>query len=114
VCLLWLHRCRSLLKGSHVSAVDEWRKECKKLIEENTSTEESLLYAVLAKSQFCIERLDNLVEALTEQVLNLRSAESQWMPQHSQQSGIIKGPVGANEDLLESNDIATLVKGNTQ
>ena len=91
-----------------MSAADEWKNEIKALL--STSPDpNSLLYDILEISQHYVERLDALANSLAKQIDILRIAESQWMPTNSQESGIIRGPVGVTEDLLESNDIEEIV-----
>jgi hypothetical protein len=93
-----------------VNAVDSWKEDLGTLLNCDASNVPIAQFnEVLKKSERWIGSLDNLIESLTSQVLTLRSAEEQWMPKHSQESGIIRGPVGTSEDLLESKDIEELI-----
>jgi hypothetical protein len=86
-----------------VNAVDSWKEDLGTLLNCDASNVPIAQFnEVLKKSERWIGSLDNLIESLTSQVLTLRSAEEQW-------SGIIRGPVGTSEDLLESKDIEELI-----
>jgi hypothetical protein len=87
-----------------MNAVEGWKEDL---------GDSAPLDVVLKKSERWIGSLDNLIDSLTLQVKVLRLAESQWMPARLQESGIIRGPVGTSEELLESKDIEKLIDRST-